>query len=227
MTNESARYPVFASRSLYSLARSNPGVRVRLLEGSPPSYAYDILPGCIPADEPDSTFVIVMDADTWVNGRLQALLPRPGEDISLRVANVWNNGLLHREEWQGICDHFAVPYGPVYSNGIMACRGSLAAYLRRDLSMFTAIIRQQGALGNIVDPLHLRKRPPWWMSDQFALSILIAEQRWIVRPLDAQHISWNYRNERGGVVHHLGKNEDPLAEDRWSKYKQAVGDAGS
>lgn len=199
-------------------------MRVAEAEGSE-SYPYDVLPQCIPGDEPRGKYVVIMDADTWVNGDLREVLPGPDEDISLRVANAWVERRIRRSEWAEVCAHFAVPMRPVFSNGIMACRGDIAALLRRDIPIFTALVRQQGALGRIPDPLHLRHRPPWWMSDQFALSIIVSEQGWRVRKLGRKLMSWNYVGEFGGTVHHLGKKVNPFAEESWEDFRQDNGDS--
>lgn len=220
-TNDRPVYPEYVSRSLYSLGRSNPGVRVRVYEGEYGAYPYNVLVSCIPANEPPERFVAIMDADTWVNGDLRSALPGPDEDIGLRVANVWTTKkLLDREAWWAICDAFEFDHVPVYSNGLMTCRGDAAAVLREELLIYTNVVRLGGQRGDFEDPLRLKHRPPWWMADQFALSLIVAKHGWRVREFGPEEISWNYKGESGGVVHHLGKKTNPFEPLRWKDWRQ-------
>ncbi len=219
-TPDTTTYPEYVSRSAYSLARSNPGIRSQVIELEGGEYPYNIIPECIPADEPADKWVIVLDADTWIDGDIRQVLPGEGEDISLRVENQWAIGKLNKRDWRAICRHFGIGKCPVYCNGVMACRGDVAAILHRDLVPFTKAILEQGALGRIPDPLRLKHRPAWWMSDQFALSILVAERKWDVRRLGQPEFSWNFTNEDRGIVHHLGKVRNPLDKKRWKNFRQ-------
>ena len=192
-------------------------------------YPYGILPECIPVDEPADKWVVITNADTWIHGDLRKVLPGEGEDISLRLADTYarvkKNKQLNMAEWHRVCVHFGVPPSPLYSNNLMACRGDVAAILHHELPIFTAVIRQQGALGNIPDPLRL-KRPPFWMADQFALSILAAERGWKVRRLTRREIAWNFVKERGGVVYHVGKKLNPFDPKRWPSFREKGKDDG-
>jgi len=70
---------------------------------------------------------------------------------------------------------------------------------------------------NLPYPVHLQRREDWWMLDQLALSAAVAGFGWHVRELGAEHFSRNFSGEKGGIIHHLGKNTDPFNPKFWER----------
>ncbi len=210
-------YPRYAAACLYSLARSNPGVRVHLNELDWEPYPEGVVPLGFPNHPDYPGWCIILDADSWVWGDLRQVLPPAGYDLSLRLAKVNTIGAFSMVWWAAICKHFRLPIVPIYANGLIACGFEDAGILKDELHMWMRKIRAAG----LPDPLHLKHRPEWWMIDQFALAFLIAERSWRVRELGPDTYSWNYmKRERGGVVRHVGKH-DAMGERLWPQFRIA------
>jgi len=226
VTNDTPEYPLYAARSIYSLVRRNPGVGISLYEGPRGKHPWGIrAKAIVPAP-----WVIVLDADTWVNGDVRGLLPGADEDLALRVANVWNQRDAvfgtrkrrhwHQEDWEHICSWLGVPVVPLYTTGIVAFRGVLALEVKDNWEVLRAKVCRAGRRGKIKDPLHLPGRDPWWMANMYAMSLLISERGWRVRELHKAEVSWNFRaGEHGGIVHHLGKKRNPFDPKRWPNFR--------
>jgi len=213
-------YPRYAAQSIYSAVRANPGIRVRLVEVDGGDYPEAVHIQGLPVNTEDATeWAVILDADCWVNGNLEELLTG-AKDINLRIAHAWTTGQINHREWWDICDSYGLPHVPVYSNGLILCRWHIAARLRAALPGWIHGMDVISRYGGLPDPLHISKRPEWWMRDQYALSLLCA--LWggggSVGELTAEHISWNYARESGGIVHHVGKKFDPFTEKQWPRY---------
>jgi len=170
------------------------------------------LPG--PDDEP-TEWVLVLDADTWVNGDLTQLLDG-AQEINLRVSRAWRGKDLDKQAWYAILDHFGLCHVPVYSNGVILCRWPIANMLHVGLHRAMGEIVESG----LPDPLHVPGRPAWWMRDQFALSGLVAGCGWKVGLFGSRKTSWDFAHEKPGLIHHVGKDVDPFEEREWPKYRK-------
>ncbi len=210
-------YPRCAAASIYSAVRATEGVRLRLVEVDGGDYPWGVMPQVLRADFP-TDWVIVLNADTWVNDDLRKLIPDGEYDLRLRVSRAWGSDRIGKRKWYDILHHFDLPFGPVYSNNLIVCRASVARQLQRVLPLWTRAIVECGLPDPLNRKLIKKSVPEWWMRDQFALSAYLASWPWRVNLLSRRELSWNFAREKGGIVHHLGTDVDPFGEKQWPTY---------
>ncbi len=208
-----------AAASMYSAVRSNPGVHIHLLEADD-DYPWGLHVRAMEEAQPCTKWVIVLDSDTWITGDLGALLPAESCDISLRPALAWEKGRIIHKGWWRICNAAGVPRVRVWANGVMAMRSDRVASLAEGIKRWMAWLPERG----LPDPARLMRvkdgvrRPDWWMRDQYALALTVAELGWSVRDLGPTELSLNYAREYDGIVHHVGKTKDLFANKDWPYY---------
>ena len=151
-------WPRRAAASAYSVARHNPGTRIRIAEVDGGDYPEGIWPAVLPGAEVAPSWVLMLDADTWCNGRL-ADLRRVGQgDVYLRPSSAWTGGKIDRGSWYDVLAHFDLPLGPVYSNGCILCPWHVSEVLRDELPVWQRRIPACG----LPDPLmRFRGKPQW------------------------------------------------------------------
>jgi len=204
-----------AAASAYSVARANPGVRVRIAEVDGGEHPWGVRASVMPGEECATEWVLTLDADTWANSNLNGLFVCDA-DIYLRVGSAWTGGKIDRQKWYAILDRFRLPHLPVYNCGLILCRPRVSSVLRDELSGWSAAIRVCG----LPDPLmRFRGKPEWWMRDQFALAALVANDGWQVGELTSREHSFHWKDEPPGIVHHLGSDADPFGDEAWPSLK--------
>ncbi len=203
-----AKYCRMAAASAYSVARSNPGVRIRIVEGQAGAYPYGIKPQALPSDPDD--WVLFLDADTWVGGSLISLLDTDA-DFSARVGNVWLKNQISQQDWRGLFERWGLEPRPGFNSGAFLCAPGIAGTLKKRWPWWMENILDS----DLPDPLRLPRRRPWWMLDQFALTLAVVEAGWSVQQWERRQHSYGWRGERPGLIHHYGSKrwKDPF-EDR-------------
>ena len=209
-------YPRCAAASMYSAARATPGVRVRLVEVDGGDYPWGVHVKVLPVDCP-SDWVMVLNADIWVNGDLCQLVHEPYV-IRLRISRAWKSDRLDTDNWFAILAHFGLPPIPVYSNNFFVCEQHVAGILHHGLDLWMKAIVHCGLPDPLNRDLIKKDVPEWWMRDQFALSLIVALENWDVDALTPQELSWNFARESGGIVHHIGTDVDPFGVKEWPTY---------
>ena len=181
-------------------------MRVRVVEVEGGDYA----PGIKPAALADVTgaSVLFLDADTVVRGSLGGLLACDA-DFSARIATAWlAGGFLSRRRWAALCSHFGLPPVQGFNSGAFLCRGQVARSLAQTWPRWMEAIRQAG----VSDPQRQPGKSPWWMLDQYALALAVAEIGCRVRLWSRAEHSFGWKGEVPGLIHHTGAKrwEDPL-----------------
>ena len=210
-------YPRCAAASAYSAARATPGVRVRIAEVPEEDYPWGVMTHVLPGADCPTEWVIMLNADTWVNGDLRELIDESA-DIRVRPSRAWGSARLDQGKWYDILDGWGLPHVPVYSNNCIVCRRAVSDHLRSALGWWMDNISPAGLPDPLNRDLISKPVPEWWMRDQYALSAIIADRRWRVSRLGKRQLSWNFAGESGGIVHHLGTDVDPFGEKQWPKY---------
>lgn len=216
-------YPRCAAASAYSAARATPGVRIRIAEVPETDYPWGVMTHVLPGADCPSEWVIMLNADTWVNGDLRGLIDESA-DIRVRVSRAWRGDRLDRARWRALLDLYDLSdlsgsgTPPVYSNGLIVCRAAVSAELSAGLPWEMDRVVHSGLPDPLDRDLISKDVPEWWMRDQYALSILIAKHGWRVSLLRPREWSFNFAHESGGIVHHLGTDVDPFGEKQWPKY---------
>jgi len=210
-------YPRCAAASAYSAARATPGVRIRIAEVPENDYPWGVMTHVLPGGDCPTEWVIMLNADTWVNGDLRELIDE-NVDIRVRVSRAWGSDRLNKKRWYNILDSFGVCRGPIYSNNCFVCRRAVSDHLHSALDWWMGAITHIGLPDPLNRALISKPVPEWWMSDQYALSAIIASRQWRATPLCRDELSWNFAGESGGIVHHLGTDVDPFGEKEWPRY---------
>jgi len=206
-----------AAASAYSAARANPGIHIRIAEVDGGDYPEGIWPEVLPGPECGTPWVLMLDADTWVNGRLEDIFKAGFGGLYLRVSSAWTGGKIDHQKWHRILEFFGLPLVPVWSNGLILCRWPHSKALRDELAFWQERIPRCG----LPDPLmRFKDKPEWWMRDQFALAAIISNHYWPVCELSARQWSWDWKDEPPGIVHHVGKT-DPFGDELWPRFKTA------
>ena len=202
------KYRAMAAASIYSLVLHNPGTRVRLREVDGGDHPYGIKPLALP-DEPDG-WVLFLDADTRVTGVLERLLHTEA-DFSARVGTAWTRGAIDAETWRRLFAVFHLPFSPGLNSGAFLCRAPLARRLRTNWATWMERIKASG----VEDPLRQSTKPSWFMLDQFALTLAVADAGAEVRFWSRRQHSYGWCGEALGLIHHYGEArwKHPLHEE--------------
>lgn len=200
-----AKYRRMAAASIYTLVRHNPDVRVYVAEVEAADYPYGIKPAAL--RDVSTPWVLFLDADTIVRGPLAPLMAY-NVDFCARVGTAWTHGWLDRAKWEAICEHFALSPTPVLNAGAFLCRCHVAEVLADCWTHWMEAIRRCA----LEDPQRQPNRPLWWMLDQYALALALAENEWRVCYWGRREHSYGWKGEQPGLIHHYGTKrwQDPL-----------------
>ncbi len=197
------RFRTMAAASIYTLLRHNPGTPIRVTETDGGDYPIGIKYHALQeaAGKVDTPWTLFIDADTHIHGRLDGLLPpRKEAEFCARRETLWTTNQITHEGWGRACDLAGVPPAPVFNSGLFLLRTCRLAEVAESWPHWIGWLPK-----HTDDPLCRRKartRYPWWMLEQCALSLAIAQvgrSKWA----KTQH-SYQWNKEAPGIVHHFG-----------------------
>ncbi len=195
-----SRFRLMAASSIYSLLRHNPGIPVMIAEAPGGDYPLGIKHHALrlPVSTPWALFI---DADTKVTGSLSRLFnPQAGCQFRGRHETMWTLGRIEHKNWVRVCELAGVPPVAIYNSGAFLIRAALLQHVADCWAYWMDWLPK-----NVGDPLcrkEAAKRYEWWMLDQCALSLAVADLRrdnWT-----AKEHSYQWNKEVAGVIHHYG-----------------------
>lgn len=186
-----------AACSAFTVARRNPGTRIRIVEGDPliEKNGWSVKPIALPDDPPGH--VLFLDADT--------LCARPVEeldedtDFAARKGRWALTGRRKNEErYKHMFDYFGVPEIDYFNSGAFLCRQHMVAELKKSWSEYMQALWD--SRGKLSDPFKKR----WRMLDQYALALAVSHSGCSVGEWSRRQHSYKGWGERAGVINHIG-----------------------
>ncbi len=206
------RFRTMAAASIYSLLHHRPLIPIRVTEAAAPTIeatggVYGLSVKRFGLSEPVSTaWALFIDADTRVTADVNLLIPDDPKVIFCgRAETMYSRNRINNDNWAKVCEKADVPNTPVYNSGVWLLRGKYVQDLGDLWEHYLDWLPK-----NVADPLNpseAKKRYPWWMLEQCALSLAVAK----LPRLDwgKREHGFRWAGQGGGIIHHYSSK-------RWS-----------